>query len=92
MIYGLLFAFIGYAFSRILLEDVLLFYSRFLHRLPEWVGKPLGLCAVCFTGQLSLWGMLPMVDFTYIGILHYLGIVSLNMILVKILIYAIKED
>ncbi len=88
---GIYLSFIAYVFTRILLEDVLLRYTRFLHTLPQWLGKPLGLCAVCFTGQLSLWAMLPLVCWDFSGIMTYLGIVSLNMIIVKFLTYAEKD-
>ena len=97
MIYtGIFFAFIGYAFTSILMDDVLWVYKRYLlatETLPEWLKKPLGLCNVCFTGQLSFWGMLPMVEWNYTGIITWLGIVSLNMIIILILnFYVNKED
>jgi len=91
MVAGLYIAVITYAFTRILMEDMLLGYARFLYTLPEWLGKPLGLCAVCFTGQLSLWALLPFVVWDFPGIIAYLGTVSLNMIIVKFLIYAEKD-
>lgn len=31
------------------------FYGRWLARLPEWLGNPLGECGYCFAGQLALW-------------------------------------
>ena len=89
--YGLFFAVMGYAFSRILLEDVFLFYTQWLHNLPVWLGKPMGLCAVCLTGQLSLWGMMPLSGTTFTEIITHLGIVCLNMVIVKFLIYAEKD-
>ena len=47
---------VGYVFTSILLyEDVLNWYGRLLGKLPGWLGKPLGLCSICFTGQLALW-------------------------------------
>lgn len=89
MIYtGIFFAFIGYAFTSVLMDDVLWKYKRYLlatETLPEWLKKPLGLCNVCFTGQLSLWGMIPFVEWTYQGILTWMGIVSLNIVIVLIL-------
>lgn len=30
-------------------------YRLWLERLPVKVGKPLGLCGVCFTGQAAFW-------------------------------------
>lgn len=35
--------------------EILSAYGDFLSRLPEWAGKPLGLCAKCFAGQISFW-------------------------------------
>lgn len=55
-IIGVICGVVGYVFCNILLyEDILNWYGRWLGRLPEWLGKPLGLCAKCFTGQLTLW-------------------------------------
>ena len=85
LIYGIFFAFIGYGFSHILLEDLLLPLKRVLMTLPEWLGKPLGLCGICFTGQLSLWGMLPFLKLSYESIIMYLGIICINMIIVKLI-------
>lgn len=85
MVYGLLFSVIGYVFTEILLDDLLYFYDRWLDKLPEWLQKPLGRCSVCFTGQLSLWGMMPFLRFNYESIIMYFGIISINMIIVKIL-------
>jgi hypothetical protein len=31
------------------------FYKIWLLKLPEWISFPLGLCYVCFTGQVCLW-------------------------------------
>jgi uncharacterized membrane protein len=92
MIYGIVFSFIGYVFTRILMEDLLISYQRWLHTLPDWLGKPLGLCPVCFTGQLTFWGMLPLLRFDYLTIIMYLGTISINMIIVKTLEYVFKED
>ena len=89
--YGLLFAPIGYVFTRILMEGVLIGYNRLISNLPDWLYKPLGGCGPCFTGQLTLWGMLPMFRMDYLSIILYLGIVSINIIIVKILIYAEKD-
>lgn len=90
-LYGLMFFPIGYVFTQVLMEDVLCFYTRFLHRLPPMVAKPLGLCGACFTGQLSLWGTLPLLikDLQatgqhYLYIIMYLSVVSINIILVTI--------
>ncbi|WP_313418830.1 hypothetical protein [Sphingobacterium multivorum] len=47
---------VAFIFSEILLyEPVLNWYGRFLGKLPEWLGKPLGLCKKCLAGQLALW-------------------------------------
>lgn len=90
---GILFAFIGFAFSSILMEDVLFFYRKLIaDKLPEWLSKPLGLCNVCFTGQLSLWGLLPFLETSYIGLIQYFGIISINMIIVTILNNYVKTD
>lgn len=30
-------------------------YARALERLPRWISYPLGLCELCFAGQIALW-------------------------------------
>jgi hypothetical protein len=30
-------------------------YGNWLETLPDWLGKPLGLCAKCFAGQCGFW-------------------------------------
>lgn len=91
MLAGLLIAPIGYAFSRILIPDVLNWYARLILRLPEWLNKPLGMCGVCFTGQASVWLLMAFVEVTFWGIIEYLAVISTNMIIVKFLIYAEKD-
>lgn len=91
MWYGIVIAFIGYAFTRIIMEDLLAWYTRAILRLPDWLNKPLGICGVCMTGQLSFWLLLPMVEWNYIGVLTFAGIISINMTIVKFLIYAEKD-
>lgn len=34
--------------------ELLGFWQKLLYKLPEFIGKPLGLCEKCFTGQLAL--------------------------------------
>jgi hypothetical protein len=88
IIYGLLFSLIGYAFTQIVMTDLLLGYRQWLiktNKLPEWIKNPLGLCSVCFTGQISLWGMLPLLEWNYAQIIAYIGLISANMIIVLIL-------
>jgi len=93
---GIFFAFLGYAFTDVLMDDLLWKYRRYLvvtEVIPEWLKKPLGLCNVCFTGQLSFWGMLPLVNWTYVSVVTWLGLVSLNMIIILILNkYVSKEN
>lgn len=91
LLFGLFFAPIGFVFSRILLEDMLIGYHRLIAKLPEWLYKPLGGCAMCFTGQLTLWGLLPFVRADYKSIILYFGIIAINIIIVKILT-DVKED
>lgn len=94
VLYGLAFSFIGFAFTTILMNDLLLWYKRILtmtKAIPEWLKKPLGLCSVCFTGQLSLWGSLPLVELTYSGIILWFGVVCLNMVIVYILTHKYYE-
>lgn len=86
-------ALIAYAFSIILMEDVAFRYSLFIQRkLPLWLGKPLGLCPICFTGQLTLWSSIAYVDWNYLGIIAWLATISLNMIVVLILMRYVKGD
>jgi len=96
MIYfGIFFAFISYVFTRILMNDLLFEYKRYLTEttmIPEYLKNPMGLCMTCFTGQISLWGMLPLVQWSYSGILVWLGIVSLNMIIVTIIDRYVETD
>lgn len=82
---GISFAFIGYVFTHILLDDLLCRYKQWLMELPWYIGRPLGLCGVCFTGQITLWGVLPLVTWDYPTILMYLGVISINMIIVQII-------
>lgn len=88
----LFFAALGYAFSEILLEDVLFWYHKLIVKLPEWLYKPLGGCAVCFTGQLTFWGGLPFWKWNYASILMYFGIVAINMIVVQILVFYAQKN
>jgi hypothetical protein len=61
---------VGYVFTIILMDYGMIFhwYKNLLYHLCEylggcnkyefylkWIGKPLGLCETCFTGQLALW-------------------------------------
>ena len=73
------------------MQDVLIWYARLILRLPEWLNKPLGMCGICFTGQASLWLLLPFVEWDFWGIIKYLSVVSINMIIVKFLMYAEKD-
>jgi hypothetical protein len=84
--YGLLFAFIGYAISEILMNDLLFSYKVFLvNKVKPILARPLGLCSVCFTGQLTLWFSLPLVTWDYVGLISWFGVISINMIVVYIL-------
>lgn len=89
--FGLVIAFIGYGFTRIVMQDMLYKYTQWLHGLPEWIAKPLGLCSVCFTGQLTLWLLLPLVQLEYKSIITYTGIIFINMTIVKLLTYVEKD-
>jgi len=91
LLIGLFFAPIGYVFSRVLLEDMLAWYHRLILRLPEWLYKPLGGCGACFTGQLTLWGLMPLFRMEYLSIILFFGIIAINIIIVKTLIYAEKD-
>ncbi len=84
MIFGLFFSVIGYVFSKVILDDVLIPYARWLHTLPSMLAKPLGLCAACFSGQLTLWGLLPFLQMEYTSFLTYFGIISINIILARL--------
>ncbi len=75
---------IGYVVPGILLyEDVLNWYARLLGRLPEWLGKPLGLCAVCFTGQIALWSSVIYAINTGANLIYIAYTVCLAIYLVK---------
>jgi hypothetical protein len=86
-------SFIAYAFSVILMDDVAYSYGRFIQmNLPLWLAKPMGLCPVCFTGQLTLWLSIWFVDWSYMGIILWLATISINMIIVLILMRYVKGD
>lgn len=90
MYIGILIAFIGYVFTQVLMEDLLVWYTRAILRLPDWLNKPLGACGVCFTGWLTIGLLLPLYEHSFIGLVTFAGIVSLNMTIVKLLIYVQK--
>jgi hypothetical protein len=86
-------AFIAYAFSIIVMEDVAFGYTVFLQEhIPLWLAKPLGLCPICFTGQLTLWTTIYFVNWTFMGVLAWLATISLNMIITLILMRYVKGD
>lgn len=60
----------AWVFTNVLMdEDMILFKWRtFVETLPEWLGKPLGLCEYCLGGQIALWYYL----FTYFGDYNFL--------------------
>lgn len=91
--YGLFLSVIGFVFTKVLMTDVLFFYKQFLHnKVPAVIGKPFGLCSTCFTGQISLWFSLPLVTWNYVGILSFIGVVSINIIVVLILNKYVETD
>jgi quinol-cytochrome oxidoreductase complex cytochrome b subunit len=93
--YGIFFAFIGYVYSNVLLNEFLWpFKERLLYddKIPEWIRKPLGGCSICFTGQLTLWGSIPLVEWTYVGIVQWFGVVCLNIVLVAIINVVTGEE
>ncbi len=44
-------------YSKILLDRGMIFESLSdkLITLPDWIGKPLGLCYICVSGQMAFW-------------------------------------
>ena len=48
---------VAVVFSMVLIEEegIFAFYGRLINRLPTWLSKPLGMCEVCFGGQLAFW-------------------------------------
>lgn len=91
--YGLFLSVIGFVFTKVLMTDVLFFYKQFLHnKVPAVIAKPLGLCSTCFTGQISLWFSLPLVTWNYVGIISFIGVVSINIIVVLILNKYVETD
>lgn len=94
MIEFVLLSFVGYAFTVILMDDILFSYKKFLYsgKVPEWIAKPIGMCPVCFTGQLTFWVTLFFVDWNFMGILYWLSTISVNMIVVLILMKYVKGD
>jgi hypothetical protein len=86
--YAIMFSFIGFAYTNIVLNDLawpIKQHLLFNDKIPDWIRKPLGGCSICFTGQLTLWGSIPLVEWNYVGIISWIGIVSLNMIIVLML-------
>jgi hypothetical protein len=50
-------AIVAFIFSYVLIDEegIFAFYGRLINRLPLWASKPLGMCELCFSGQLALW-------------------------------------
>lgn len=60
---------IGHVFSNILLyQDMFNWYGRLISRLPGWIYKPLGLCSMCFSGQLAFWFCVIFLDWHWMDI------------------------
>ena len=87
-------AIVGVVFTTVLMEpgEVFGFYRRLLEKLAYKEGdygkktffgkvfsKPLGLCSVCFSGQLALWSGFYFVDYTSLseGIITHIIFISL---------------
>ena len=47
---------IAFIFTEMTHEGMIFhFYKLWLLKLPEWIAFPLGLCYMCFVGQVCLW-------------------------------------
>lgn len=47
---------IAFIFTEMIKDKMIFsFYQIWLAKLPEWLAFPLGLCYMCFTGQVCLW-------------------------------------
>jgi hypothetical protein len=82
-------------FSCILIEkgQIFEFYGNLLRRLPEWVGDPLGLCAYCFGGQISLWYFVYRIFFIperYDGFIH-LSFIAVTIFLIHLILYVYEK-
>src|SRR4030043_1346761 len=49
-------SFISYMFWYLGSEgNIFAWYQKLIESLPDWIGKPLGKCYICLTGQVCLW-------------------------------------
>ena len=85
---SLLLAITAWTFSHILMKEGMLldWWGRWLVRLPEKIGNPLGLCEYCLAGQLALWFYLWKNWGSYDFVAHIIFI-SLTIFLVEIINY-----
>jgi len=60
ILHGVCAALVGFAFAGIMAEmdGPWSYYFDGIARLHKWLYKPLGGCAMCFSGQLGLWSAL----------------------------------
>jgi len=82
-------------FSCILIEkgQIFEFYGNFLDRLPYWIGKPLGLCAYCLGGQISLWYFIYrifVIPERYDVFIH-LSFIAMTIFLIHLILYVYEK-
>lgn len=80
----LLLALSGVCVSRIITQpgEIFSFYYNWIDKLPDYLFKPLGGCAKCFTGQLAFWSYIFLFDYNlFYHILFTLSAVTIAYIL-----------
>jgi hypothetical protein len=77
-------------FSCILIEkeQIFSFYGNLLDRLPRWMGKPLGLCAYCFGGQVALWYFIFIPEYKF---LIHVSFIAITIFLIHLILYVYER-
>lgn len=76
----------AWVFTMILIDPDMIFgkYGQLLQKLPDWLGKPLGLCEYCLAGQLALWYYL-IANWSDYNVITHIFFVSIAILTVEII-------
>lgn len=82
----ILIAITAWVFTNILLDSDMILgkYGKWLHLLPTWISKPLGLCEYCLGGQLALWHFLYYHWHEY-DITHHIMMICLTIFVIELI-------
>lgn len=83
---SILISVIGYVFTHNLIQagDILHFYKKLIQKIPyNSLRKPLGMCTVCFTGQLALWLGIFYVGLDIVPLIQFIGLSILGVIIIE---------